>query len=218
MIHPAHTALPWILGAWNPATESSPNASADDDGDQGLLVQITQGDHNAFATLLARHGDAARTMALRLLRDHDLADDIVQEVFLSVWIRPQAWKPVGRFRSWLLTLVSRRIVDHFRRRQPSLLDEGVLEQDGCDTVWSSAQVTQVEAAVAGETTQILAQCMESLSFSHRMVLQLYYYEGLSLAEAGESLGLSTKASESLLARARSALRRQLDDRWKELVP
>src|ERR1700730_14225954 len=67
--------------------------------------------------LYAQHADSARTLASRLLYDRGEAEDIVHDVFLTLWRRPSCFDPDrGTGRAWLLTVVRNRSMDHLRRR------------------------------------------------------------------------------------------------------
>lgn len=194
----------------------SPGVLATDDSE--LMGRIGRGDHDAFALLLERHSEAARTLALRLVRDADVADDIVQEVFLAVWAKPQSWQPVGSLRAWLMTLVSRRIIDLYRRRWPSQLESDERGEFAGEPVWTRREVSQPIQAMDKESSATIAKALDSLSVRHRMILLLYYYEGLSVVEVAASLEISRKAAESLLARAREALRQILISQRFEPLP
>src|SRR5438445_8446247 len=68
-------------------------------------------------TLYSQHADSARALASRLLFDRCEAEDVVQDVFLTLWRRPDCFDPDrGTARSWLLTVVRNRSLDHLRRR------------------------------------------------------------------------------------------------------
>jgi RNA polymerase sigma-70 factor (ECF subfamily) len=69
--------------------------------------------------LYFEHADSARALASRLLFDHFEAEDVVQDVFLSLWKRPECFDPHrGTGRAWFLTVVRNRSMDHLRRRMP----------------------------------------------------------------------------------------------------
>src|SRR5258708_2197755 len=68
-------------------------------------------------TLYSQHADSARALAGRLLFDRCEAEDVVHDVFLTLWRRPDCFDPArGTDRSWLLTVVRNRSLDHLRRR------------------------------------------------------------------------------------------------------
>jgi RNA polymerase sigma-70 factor (ECF subfamily) len=68
-------------------------------------------------TLYSQHADSARALASRILFDRCEAEDVVQDVFLTLWRRPDRFDPErGTDRSWLLTVVRNRSLDHLRRR------------------------------------------------------------------------------------------------------
>src|SRR2546425_2767301 len=67
--------------------------------------------------LYSQHADSARALACRLLYDRCEAEDVVQDVFLTLWRRPACFDPErGTARAWLLTVVRNRSLDHLRRR------------------------------------------------------------------------------------------------------
>jgi RNA polymerase sigma-70 factor (ECF subfamily) len=85
--------------------------------DEALLLRVGAADDGALSDLYLRHVDSARALAHRLLYDRAEAEDVVQDVFLTLWNRPHHFDPQrGSGRTWLLTVVRNRSRDHLRRR------------------------------------------------------------------------------------------------------
>ena len=85
--------------------------------DEELVDLLPQRDMAALGTLYERHARSTFALALRLLGDREQAEEIVQECFLKLWIRPDTFDPGrGRLVSWLLGVVHHRAVDSLRRR------------------------------------------------------------------------------------------------------
>src|SRR5690242_9753273 len=85
--------------------------------DESLLLRVGAADHGALTDLYERHARTAHAVASRLLYDSAEAEDVVQDVFLTLWHRPHHFDPGrGSGRSWLLTVVRNRSMDHLRRR------------------------------------------------------------------------------------------------------
>jgi RNA polymerase sigma-70 factor (ECF subfamily) len=148
-----------------------------------LLRRCGDGDETAVAELYDRHGRVAYGLALRIVRDPDLAQDAVQEGFLAVWRTAGAFVPErAKPSTWILTLVHRRAVDLVRReerRRPDPLDE-VAEGSGPDTdeqAWLGAQRELVQRAL----------CL--LPDDKREALELAYYGGFTQSELAERLGV-----------------------------
>src|SRR5437868_725202 len=79
-------------------------------------MQLTRNTDQLLA-LYTEHANSARALASRLLYDHSEAEDVIQDVFLTLWCRPERFDPArGTARAWLLTVVRNRSMDHLRRR------------------------------------------------------------------------------------------------------
>jgi len=93
----------------------SPSPSPD--ADAPLLARVAAGDDAAFDDLYARYAHPAALLALDILREPGLAEDAVQEAFLSLWRHAPRYNPArGTVQSWLLTIVRHRAIDALRRR------------------------------------------------------------------------------------------------------
>ncbi len=90
---------------------------SNDGRDRDILVLIAAGETSAFEELYDRHSAAAYGLAFRILGDPGAAEDVVQEAFLSVWRQATVYtQDRGTARSWVLTIVHHRAIDHIRRR------------------------------------------------------------------------------------------------------
>src|SRR5581483_5003778 len=84
--------------------------------DDELIRRLAHGDERALAELYDRYGRPAYRLAVRILRDTSLAEDAVQDAFLTAWRTAAAFDPSrGSAATWLMTLVHRRAVDVVRR-------------------------------------------------------------------------------------------------------
>ena len=96
----------------------TPNTPPSAWSDRELMVGVAQGDAEAFGQLYDRFAPKAYGLALRVLRDRELAEDAVQEAFLSVWrSAPRFDRRRGPAQAWVLMLVHRRAVDLVQRTQ-----------------------------------------------------------------------------------------------------
>ena len=101
-------------------TRDEPMGSADraETSDDALLLRVGAGDERAFRELFSRYGPVAHALAFRLVRQAQVAEEIVQEAFLAVWRTPERFDPArGSVRSWLMGTVHHRAVDAVRREQ-----------------------------------------------------------------------------------------------------
>src|SRR6476469_5704786 len=150
--------------------------------DEALVALAARSEQTALAELYDRYGRAAYGLALRVLRDQALAEDAVQEAFLTVWRTASRFMPErGKASTWILTLVHRRAVDavrHEQRRRADSLDlaaEPAVE--GADEdAFLHLQRERVQAA------------LRHLPDAQREALELAYYGGFTQSELAERLG------------------------------
>jgi RNA polymerase sigma factor (sigma-70 family) len=168
---------------------TSPARRPDDaSGDADVMRRIRAGDRTAVDDLYARFRRPAFALARRILADDSLAEDVLQEVFLSVWRDPAAFdRGRGSVASWLLAVVHHKAVDAVRReesqrrRQALAEDEMALDaptatRDVEDDAWSRVVAEQVRTA------------MGALSQPQREALTLAYYGGYTQREVAALTG------------------------------
>src|ERR1044072_4584383 len=83
--------------------------------DHDLMARAAQGDDRAFRELARRHASGALRLARRILRSEALAEEIVQDAFLQVWINAPRWRPEAAFRTWLYRIVINLCLNAKRR-------------------------------------------------------------------------------------------------------
>ena len=171
--------------------------------DVELLSWSGAGDRRAFDEIVARHGAFALRVALRVVRNRSTAEDLVQEAMVRAWSQAKHFDPRrARFTTWLYRIVMNLCIDQARRVQPVALPA---DFNPADPATSAADMIE-----AGQRDALLAAAVSELPVNQRAALTLVYDEGISGAEAARVLGLSAKAVERLLARARAYLRERLE--------
>src|SRR5262245_37077255 len=170
-----------------------------------LVAEAAAGREQGLAGLYDLYGRRAYALALRVLRDETLAQDAVQDAFLTVWRTAAEYRPErGTPSTWLLTIVHRRAVDLVRReqrRRVDPVDEG--EQPAGDLTDETA-LSEVEGA---RVRRALAQ----LAPVQRRVRVLAYYGGLTQAEIAAELDVPLGTIKSRMFTALARLRSLLQD-------
>jgi RNA polymerase sigma-70 factor, ECF subfamily len=170
--------------------------------DGELIAWSAGGDRRAFDEIVTRHGPFALRVARRLVRDPLLAEDLVQEAMVRAWSQARHFDPRrARFTTWLYRIVVNLGIDQRRRMRLEPLPEAF---DPVDPAIGADERMEVD-----ERHAALAAALEGLPGRQRAAMILVYDEGMSGVEAARVLGLSAKAVERLLARARAALRARL---------
>jgi RNA polymerase sigma-70 factor, ECF subfamily len=202
---PEHPAI------WRPRPMAVHSLEDRRDGD--LIRQVGVGNEEAFRELFRRYAPLGKALALRVLQQSSLAEDIVQEVFLAIWQRAGSYREDrGSVRSWFLSMVHHRAVDLVRREEAQR--RRVKEQEAAFEVVdvsdaADAGAMVVEALDLGDRRRSVRAVLDELPQEQRDVLKAMYYEGKTQATIAEETGipLGTVKSRTLLAMRR--LRRAL---------
>jgi RNA polymerase sigma-70 factor (ECF subfamily) len=170
--------------------------------DEDLVERVAEGDPVAYRELVRRHAAPLRHFALRLLKSPAEAEDVVQETFLRLWQRASDYKPqAARAKTWLYRIAHNLCIDRLRARKP-LAD---LDSDELPPVSAPQGVLLDEKRRAERLEKALAGLPERQAAA----VTLVHFEGLSGAEAAQVLDVSEGALESLLSRARRALKQSV---------
>jgi RNA polymerase sigma-70 factor (ECF subfamily) len=178
--------------------------------DEALVLLAARSEQSALAELYDRYGRAAFGLALRVLRDEKLAEDAVQEAFISVWRTAARFVPErGKASTWILTLVHRRAVDAVRREQRRRADplERAAEPLGSgadEDAWLRLQRERVQDA------------LRQLPDVQREALELAYYGGFSQSELAERLGQPLGTIKSRMFAGLARMRELLGDPGMEI--
>jgi RNA polymerase sigma factor (sigma-70 family) len=169
--------------------------------DEALLSLVASSDEQALAELYDRFGRVAYGLALRILRDETLAQDAVQDAFLTVWRSADRFLAErSKASTWILTLAHRRAVDLVRR-------EDRRRGDPLESVPEPAAPTTVEDdAALGFERRIVQEALLRLPPEQREALELGYYGGLSQSELAERLGQPLGTIKSRMFAGLSRLR------------
>lgn len=178
---------------------------AEEDGDAALLQALACGDAAAFSRLVERHAPRVLGFARAVLGNATEAEDVTQEVFIRLWQRPQAYDPGrGAFTTWLFQVTRNAALNHRERVR------------GREAAWDEHLPEPADEAPGPEAAYALHEdqarfeaAAAALPEAQRSALALVYSQGLSGREAAVALGVSAKALESLLVRAKRNLRAAL---------
>ncbi len=153
--------------------------------DETRLVQrLIAQDQSALSELYVQFGGLVYSIALRVVQNPTLAEEVTQDAFLKVWNQPSSWDPErGKFVSWLLTITRYTAIDRLRKEQRRPLQDAVELDDlkigrrGVmdDPVWQDGR--------------LLRSLLERLPQEQVQVIELAFFEGMSHSELAEYLNL-----------------------------
>lgn len=195
----------------NPKKESWPIRMAQPEQDVDLVQRIAAGEDAALQELYAAYGQRMFAFALRLTGDAAMAEDAVQETLVSVWRSAGRYRGEGRVLAWLLGIVHHVALKALRHRPQPITDEMA------ENLPAGGGLPEDQALV-GEQARWVRQGLQSLSAEHRAVLELVFYQGLSLEEVAQVVNCPVGTVKSRLSYARQYLRsvlsRQNVEEWR----
>lgn len=171
------------------------------ENEEELLLLLRQGNSDAFRTLVETHTHFFYQVAYRIVLSREDAEDIVQDAFMKLLDGTALWdaKKGASFRTWFYRVVFNQTVSHIRKK-PHL---EYTEREG-EPSESPEQVYEKKMAEGA-----VHRALKKLNVSQRMAVELFYYSGMKQKEAAETMGISHKAYESYLTRARVILKEEL---------
>lgn len=168
--------------------------------DEALVLLVSRRDERAFEQLYDRYADLVYSVALRILTDPALAQDVAQEVFLRLWRAPDSYDAArGRFANWLVSVARNRAVDEVRTRGRRRLREvgPVTSEDPPDGRADDPSAL----AQADLDARAVRRALVDLPEEQRLTLELAYYGGLTQQEIAQLLNqpLGTVKTRTRLA-------------------
>jgi RNA polymerase sigma-70 factor (ECF subfamily) len=187
-----------------------------DAGDAAHVAQALAGDRDAFRVLVERHSRTLFRLAYRMTGNEQDAEEVVQDTFLRAHRRLDRFEQRSNFGTWLYRIAVNCSLDLRRKRRPEIGHREPEDAEGSEKV---AQVASPAPApdrllLSAELGSHVQRALLDLSPMERAAFLLRHFEGLSIEEIGESLGLRTSATKNTVFRAVQKLRRALEPHVK----
>ncbi len=175
--------------------------------DVHLFSQVKEGNQIAYEQLFRRYYSDLCGYAQYVLKDIDLSEDLVQEVFVQLWQKKDQVQISESLKSYLFTAVRNRCLNEFRHNK--IKDE---HQQYAKSSTGMGGYHAVDDVVEGDDLKNhLNQCIEKLPPQCKRVFMLNRFEGKKYSEIAEELGISNKAVEAHMSKALKILRKELKD-------
>ena len=170
-----------------------------------LIERLKRRDPQALAELYDRYGRAAYSLALRVVRDKAIAEDLVQETFLRVWNRVHSIDhEKGAIGPWLLAIARNKAIDYLRS---SAGRERNIELDETD---HAPLYREMEAEIlVSDQARRVKSALDKLGPNYRTVMELAYFEGLSQSEMSVRMGQPLGTIKTWVRTALQSLRDEL---------
>ena len=183
--------------------------------DEDLMELVGDGQARAFEVVFDRHSGPAFSLAYRMCGRRGLAEEVVQEAFISLWRSGARYdRTRGSVRSWVLGVVHNRAIDALRRQvaraSRDVADEGIAER------LPAPELTDVEAA-RREQSSAVRGALAALPQEQRQVIELAYFGGFTHSQIAEMLGAPMGTIKGRMRLGLTKLRLSLGDRAEVVV-
>jgi RNA polymerase sigma-70 factor, ECF subfamily len=187
-----------------------PGRSPEDAEDIRLMALVGAGEEGAFEQLVERHQRLVIGTVGRMLGSGSDAEDIAQQVFVRVWKNAKRYEPRAKFTTWLLKITRNLVFNELRRRSRHPQVPLQSESDEEERPLKDEQAVAPDASLLEhELQQAVDAAISNLPETQRMAVVLRRYEELSYEEIAAAMDQSVSAVKSLLFRARTELRENL---------
>ena len=172
--------------------------------EKDLLSKIALKDEVAFRIIFDRYQRRIYTFSLKLLKSNDLAEEIVQESFLKLWLVGESLNKISNLEGYLVMIARNRIIDQIRlnEQQTRLITKH-------EQRWAEEHNETEEQILLRDARSLIDQTLQSLPRQQRQVYQLCHLEGLKYEEAAERLHISPLTVKSHMQQALRTLRERL---------
>lgn len=173
--------------------------------DREIAARLCAGDERALARVVEYHGRLVTSLVRRLTGDAGAAEEVAQEVFVTLWTRPERFDPdLGSLRTFLAVLARRRAIDWLRRQDRARRrDEAV-----SDTTAAVADDTAEHVTRRSEQERV-RRAVAELPGDQRRAIELAYFAGLSSREVADALAIPEGTAKSRLRLGLARLARSL---------
>ena len=182
--------------------------------DSFYIDEVLDGNQAAFAALVEKHQQMVFTIAVKILRNREQAEEIAQDAFVKAYAGLSSFKGEAKFSTWLYRIVYNAAISAGRRRRPEFaaIDESLTEQYTTDEIHP-----HVEAMSEEEKMELIEKLMQQLPEEDNLLLTLYYKNEKSVAEVAEITGYSQANVKIKLFRLRRRLYEEMQQTIKKLV-
>lgn len=183
-----------------------------------LMLRAKKGDDEAFSKLVMAYQDRLTTIFFHMTQNHEVAEDLAQDVFMRIYRARHGYQPNAKFSTWLFRIANNLAITAHRKKK--LRKEISLPGNESTSMHVFRPEDRALAEKSGlmphrqldkrELQMVVQRAMEQLNEHQRLTVLLNKFEGMSYAEIAETMDMTIPAVKSLLSRARDSLRVALE--------
>ena len=185
--------------------------------DRVLVDAALAGDQQAYQQLVDKYQRALHFHILKLVRNRDVVDDLVQEAFLKAFDCLNSYNRQYAFSTWIYRIATNHTIDYLRKKKLSTLsiDEPVQGKDGDMQMELTDEAASTDREIiVKQRRKMVRDAVEALPEKYRLVVRMRHMQEMSYEEIAEELGLPLGTVKAHIFRARELLNKHLKDRIK----
>mgnify|MGYP006303852369 CR=1 FL=1 len=170
--------------------------------DESYIERVLSGDKSSYAILIERHKNMVFTIANRIMRNREEAEEVSQDAFLKAYRSLKKFKKESKFSTWLYKIVYNQCISELRKRKINFVsvDDGENEQLDIEDTY-----TRVDKLEAEDRKRYLEKAIGQLQEDERMVVTLYYQHEMTTEQVADVMDMSVSNVKVKLHRSRKRL-------------
>ncbi len=171
--------------------------------DYELIQLCLKGNQDGFTELVTRYKSLVYSVILRMINDHEEANDLAQEVFIKVYKNLDKYSPEYKFSTWIMRITTNLVIDYRRKKK-----QETISMEDMEVEIASAH-TPENSYIQKEQENIVNSAINSLPDMYKVPIVLYHHQGLSYQEIGEIIGEPLSKVKNRIFRGRKMLKESL---------
>ncbi len=167
--------------------------------DHQLIARLAGGDEAALRVIVARHQLRVFRFIVRLVKNEAMAEELTNEVFMDVWRHAHSYEGRSQPATWLLSIAHNRAISALRKRREESWDP-----DKAGEIADTDDDPEV-VALKGDKAVVMRKCLDQLSIEHKQIIDLVYYQEMSIAEVSAIVGIPEATVKTRMFYARKKL-------------
>jgi RNA polymerase sigma factor (sigma-70 family) len=199
----------------NNSNQAANTPSVSSKADLSIVHRAMGGDQKAFQELFEKYEQPLYFHILKIVRDREIIQDMLQEIFLKAFDNIASYNPDYAFSTWLYRITTNHSIDYLRKKRLKTmsLDEPIQTKDGIMSMEVADEDSQTdEKVMRDQRTRILLEALDSLPDKYREIIRMRHMDELSYQEISDLLDLPLGTVKAHIFRARELLYKYLKDK------
>jgi len=171
-----------------------------------LACEAIEGDQRAYEKLLSRYRDMVYYTILKMIGNHQDAEDLVIESFAKAFIHIDQYKPTYAFSTWLFKIATNNCIDYFRRKNAKSKSSEKQElEEGMDSIIDISNIGPEKDLIKKQRKEFVLKIITELNPDYKRLIELRYYNELSYEEIAKAMDIPIGTVKAKLYRAKSII-------------